>query len=111
MEYNFVAIDLTSTPINGKYRQNFNRFDFPTGTIKSNMEVCRDRFVAVELPPYKEVMFEEATEEWYAQRDLVEVDWVECNCIPQAGQFAHIMEENDSLPMYSFNHPQVWQRI
>ena len=27
--HNFVAIDLTSTPTNGKYRQNFNRFYFP----------------------------------------------------------------------------------
>ena len=32
-ERNFVTIDLTSTPTNGKYRQNFNRFYFPTGTI------------------------------------------------------------------------------
>ena len=32
-EHNFVTIDLTSTPPNGKYRQNFNRFYFPTGTI------------------------------------------------------------------------------
>ena len=32
-EHNFVTIDLTSTPTNGKYRQNFNRFYFPTGTV------------------------------------------------------------------------------
>ena len=32
-EHNFVTIDLTSTPTNGKYHQNFNRFYFPTGTI------------------------------------------------------------------------------
>ena len=32
-EHNFVTIDLTSKPTNGKYRQNFNRFYFPTGTI------------------------------------------------------------------------------
>ena len=32
-EHNFETIDLTSTPTNGKYRQNFNRFHFPTGTI------------------------------------------------------------------------------
>ena len=31
-DHNFVTIDLTSTPTNGKYRQNFNRFYFPTGT-------------------------------------------------------------------------------
>ena len=32
-DHNCVTIDLTSTPTNGKYRQNFNRFYFPTGTI------------------------------------------------------------------------------
>ena len=32
-EHNFVTIDLTSTRWNGKYRQNFNRFYFPTGTV------------------------------------------------------------------------------
>ena len=32
-EHNFVTIDLTSTPTNGKYRQNFNRFYFPTGCM------------------------------------------------------------------------------
>ena len=48
------------------------------------MEAFRDRFVAAELLSYKEVLFEEATEEWYAQRDPVEVDWVECDCILQA---------------------------
>ena len=31
--HNFVTIDLTSTPTNGKYRRNFNRFYFPNGTI------------------------------------------------------------------------------
>ena len=32
-EHSSVTIDLTITPTNGKYRQNFNRFYFPTGTI------------------------------------------------------------------------------
>ena len=32
-EHNFVTIDLTSTPTNGKYRQNFNRFYLTTCTI------------------------------------------------------------------------------
>ena len=32
-EHNFLTIDLTNTPRNEKYRQNFNRFYFPTGTI------------------------------------------------------------------------------
>ena len=30
--HNFITIDLTGTPMNGKYRRNFNRF-FPTGII------------------------------------------------------------------------------
>ena len=41
------------------------------------MEAFRDRFIPAELLSYKEVLFEEATEEWYAQRDPVEVNWVE----------------------------------
>ena len=57
------------------------------------MEAFRDRFIAAELLSYKEVLFDEATEEWYAQRDPVEVDWVERDCIRQADQFAHLMEE------------------
>ena len=32
-KHNFLTIDITSTPIDGKYRQDFNRFYFPTGTI------------------------------------------------------------------------------
>ena len=32
-KHNFITIDLTSTPINGKYRQNFNRFYFLTDTL------------------------------------------------------------------------------
>ena len=38
------------------------------------MESFRDRFVAAELLSYKEVLFEEAIEDWYAQRDPVEVE-------------------------------------
>ena len=57
------------------------------------MEAFRDRFIAAELPSYKEVLFEEATEEWHAQRDPDEVDRVESDCICQAEQFAHLMEE------------------
>ena len=78
-EHNFVTIDLVSTPTNGKYCQNFIRFYFPTGTILNSMEAYRavimeafrDRFVAAELLSYKEVLFEEAAEEWYALRDTV----------------------------------------
>ena len=56
------------------------------------MEAFRARFTAAELLSYIEVLFEEAIEEWYAQRDPDEVDWEECNCIRLAEQFGHIME-------------------
>ena len=36
-EHNFVTIDLTNTPTNGKYRQNFNRFYFPTGCMSRQL--------------------------------------------------------------------------
>ena len=51
--------------------------------------VCQERFIAAELLSYKEVLFGEATEEWYAQRNPVE----ESDCIRQAEQFARLMEE------------------
>ena len=57
------------------------------------METFRDRFIAAELLSYNEMLFKEDTEEWYAQRDPVEVDWVECDCIRQAEQFGHLMKE------------------
>ena len=57
------------------------------------MEAFRDRFTAAELLSYKEVLFEETTEEWYAQRDPDEVDCEECNCIRLAEQFGHLMKE------------------
>ena len=57
------------------------------------MEAFRDRFIAAELLAYKKARFEETTKEWYAQRDPVEVDWVESDCIRQAEQFAHLIEE------------------
>ena len=84
-EHNFVTIDLTSTPTNGKYRQilfpNWYYIKQQEAYRSVIMEAFRDRFAAAELLSYKGVMFEEATEEWYAQRDPVEVDWVECECI------------------------------
>ena len=57
------------------------------------MEAFRVRFIAAELLSHKEGLFEEAAEEWYAQRDPDEVDWVECDCIRIAEQFGHLMEE------------------
>ena len=46
------------------------------------MEVFRDWFTAAELLSYKEVLLEEATAEWYAQRDPDEVDREECKDMP-----------------------------
>ena len=57
------------------------------------MKAFRDRFTAAELLSYKEVLFEEATEEWYAHRGPDEVDREECNCIRLAEHFAHLMKE------------------
>ena len=57
------------------------------------VEAFRDRFIAAVLLSYKEVLFEEATEDWYAQRDPVGVDWVESECICLAEKFAQLMEK------------------
>ena len=109
-KHNFVTIDLTSTPMNGKYRQNFKRFYFPTGNIhilSVIMEAYRsvimeafqcnqNYYIPVQcnrITTYKEVLFEEATEEWYAQRDPDEVDRGERHCIRLAQQFGHLVEE------------------
>ena len=35
------------------------------------MEAFRERYITADLLSYKEVLFEEATEEWYAQRDPI----------------------------------------
>ena len=37
--HNFVAIDLTNTPMNGKNRQNFNRLYFPVNLNRGYMYV------------------------------------------------------------------------
>ena len=57
------------------------------------MEAFRDQFTATELLSYKEMLYEEAAEEWYAQRDPDEVDREDRNCIRLARQFGHLMEE------------------
>ena len=45
------------------------------------MEAFKDQFTATKLLSYKEMLFGEATEEWYAQRYPDEVDREERNCI------------------------------
>ena len=69
------------------------------------MEAFENEFTATELLSYKEVLYDEATEEWYAQRDLDEVEPEERNCMRLARQFCLLMKaDNDFSPMYSFTH-------
>ena len=57
------------------------------------MEAFKDQFTATELLSYKEVLYDEATEEWYAQHDPDEVDREECNCVHLARQFCHLIKD------------------
>ena len=57
------------------------------------IEAFRDQFTATELLSYKEVLFEEATAKWYAQRAPDEVDREERYSIRLAQQFGHLVEE------------------
>ena len=45
------------------------------------MEAFRDRFTAAELLSYKELVYDEATVEWYAPYDPDEVERKECHCM------------------------------
>ena len=57
------------------------------------MEACRDRFTAAELLSYKEALYDEDTEEWYAPYDPKEVESEERNCMRLARQFYHLVKE------------------
>ena len=52
------------------------------------MEAFRDQFTATELLSYKEVLYDEATEEWYAQRDPDQVEREEHNHMRLARQIS-----------------------
>ena len=56
------------------------------------MEAFRDRFTAAELLSYKEVLYEDATEEWYAPYDPKEIECEERNCMRLARQIYHLVE-------------------
>ena len=56
------------------------------------MEAFRDQFTATELLSYKEVLYDEATEEGYAQRDPDQVDCEERKCMRLARKFCHLMK-------------------
>ena len=57
------------------------------------MEALWDQFTGTELLSCKEVLYDEATEEWYAQRDPDEVEREERNCMCLARQFCYPMKE------------------
>ena len=57
------------------------------------MEAFRNRFTAAELLSYKEVLYDEATEEWYTPYDPDEVEREERNCLRLARQFYRLVEE------------------
>ena len=65
------------------------------------MAAFRDRFTAAKLVSYKEVLYDDATEEWYAPYDPKEVEHEERN-----DSFITLLEstENDYSPMYCFSH-------
>ena len=97
--------------MDGKYRQNYNRFYFPTGTIQSRyifilsviMEASRDQFTATEL-----LLYDEAMEEWYAQRDPEKVKREERNCMRLARQFCHLMKKyKERFFTYVLFHPST----
>ena len=60
------------------------------------MEAFRDQFTETELLSYKEVLYEESTEEYREDR----------KCTRLAQQFGHLTKEYRERfsPMYSFNH-------
>ena len=113
---NLITIDLTSAPMDGKYRHNFNRFYFLLVLCEAViififsviMEAFRDQFTATEFLSYKEVLYDEATEEWYAQRIPDEVEHEERNCMRLARQFCHHMKEHrDRFFTYVLFHPST----
>ena len=57
------------------------------------MEAFRDRFTAAELLSYKDVLYEDAAEEWYAPYDPKEVEREERNCMLLACQLVEVYRE------------------
>ena len=73
------------------------------------MEANKKQFTTTELPSYKEMLCDEATEDWYAQRDLDEVESEERNCMRLVHQFCLAIKStgDGSLSMYSLNQQGV----
>ena len=103
--------------MDGKYRQNFYRFYFHAGTIKSPrqsswssvMEAFKNEFRTAEFLSFKEVLYYEATEDWYAQRDLDEMEREEHNCKRLAQQLCLVTKENrERFFTYVLSKPSPW---
>ena len=58
------------------------------------MEAYKNKFTTTELPSYKEVLYDVATENRCAQRDLDEVESKERNCMRLARQFCLVTKED-----------------
>ena len=77
--------------------------------ISSVMEAFKNEFSTAELLSYKEVLYYEATENCYAQRDLNEVEREEHNCTRLAHQFClAIKEYRERFFTYLLSKPSTW---
>ena len=57
------------------------------------MEAYKNKFTTTELLLYKEVLCDEATKDWCAQRDLDEVESQERNCMRLAHQLCLVTKK------------------
>ena len=76
--------------------------------LSVTIEALTDQFSTAELLSYKEVLYDEATEEWYAQRDPDEMEREERYCMHLARQFCHPMKEyRERSFIYVLFHPST----
>ena len=73
------------------------------------MEAFRDQFTATELLSYKEVLYDETTKEWYAERDPDEAEREEPTCMRLARQFCHLMKEYNTE--YNTKHSSTFREL
>ena len=73
------------------------------------MEAFKNQFTPTELLSYKEVLYNEATEDWYVQRDLDKVEREERNCMRLAHQFWLTMKKyRERFFIYVLSQPSTW---
>ena len=73
------------------------------------MEEFKNEFTTTELLSYKEVLYYEATEDWYAKRDPDEVEREERNCTRLAQQFCLAMKDyRERLFTYVHSKLSTW---